>query len=160
MELFCPNCKEMPLIKFSFFKKGNITVIIKCKCGRKFEFLSTFIVEYTNILKIDNKIKNNESENQNSKLKKDLKYFCETCFQNIYKESNIKREKHHNHKLIKIDKNNLIISEEEFETITKNLEKAEDKINKYLPNMIDMLLKDCKKKSDKKEIEVLSDICL
>ena len=69
MELFCPNCKEMPLIKFSFFKKGNITVIIKCKCGRKFEFLSTFIVEYTNILKIDNKIKKNESENQNSKPK-------------------------------------------------------------------------------------------
>ena len=152
MELICSNCGEMPLIKFSFFKKANIMIIIRCRCGKKFEFLSTFIVKYTNILKI-------EEKKNLFKLKPDhnLKYFCETCFKNIYSDKN---EKHKDHKLTKIDKNNPIITDKEFETITNNLEKAEDKITKYLPNMIDMLLKDCKNKSDKKEIEVLSEISL
>ena len=157
MELLCQNCKEMPLIKFSFIKKGNIMVVINCKCGRKFEFLSTFIVEYTNILR--NNEKNNILISENNKLEQDkiLKYFCKTCFQNIYNENIIN---HKNHKLIKIDKNNPIITDKEFDIITKNLEKAEDKITKYLPKMIDMLIEDCKKKSEKKEIEVLSELCL
>ena len=37
---------EMPLIKITFIKKGKVLVIIKCKCGRKFHDLSTFISEY------------------------------------------------------------------------------------------------------------------
>ena len=55
MNLLCPSCNEMPLIKITFIKKGKVLVIIKCKCGRKFHDLSTFIVEYTNILKIKKK---------------------------------------------------------------------------------------------------------
>ena len=157
MELLCPYCKEMPLIKFYFLKKGKIIIAIKCKCGRKFHFLSTFVVEYTSILKIGEKSKNSKSENIKTENDKNLKYFCETCFQNIYNE---KIKKHDNHKLIKINNNNPIITDKEFDKITKNLEKAEDKINKYLPEMIDMLIKDAKKKSDKKEVEILSEICL
>ena len=157
MELLCPECKEMPLIKFSFIKKGNIIVIIHCKCGRKFDFLSTFIVEYTNILKINEKKNIIISDNKQLEKDKNLKYFCKTCFQNIYDEKIIN---HKYHELIKIDKNCPIITDNEFDIITKNLEKAEDKITKYLPKMIDMLIKDCNKKSDKKEIEVLSEICL
>ena len=157
MELFCPNCREIPLIKFSFIKKGKVMIIIRCKCGRTFDYLTTFIVKYTNILKIEenNDIKNFQN-NYAIKSDKGLKYFCETCFQNIYNE-NISI--HEGHKLIKIDENS-IISDEHFDTITKNLEEAEDKITKYLPKMIDMLLKDCKKKFDKIEIEYLSQICL
>ena len=157
MELLCPDCKEMPLIKFSFIKKGNLMVVIHCKCGRKFDFLSTFIAEYTNILKINFKDNIVKTEKNNLEQYKYLKYFCKTCYKNIYNE-NIAN--HQNHKLIKIDKNNPIITDREFDEITKNLEKAEDKITKYLPEMIDMLIKDAKKKSDKKEIEVLSEICL
>ena len=132
-------------------------VVINCKCGRKFDFLSTFIVDYTNILQINDKINIIRPKNNKIEYDRNLRCFCETCFENVYEE---KIKNHENHKLIKIDKDNPIISDKEFETITKNLEKAEDKITNYLPKMIDMLIKDAKKKSDKKEIEVLADICL
>ena len=52
MELFCQKCREMPLIKFSFIKEGNILVIIKCKCGKLFHDVSTFMADYTDILKL------------------------------------------------------------------------------------------------------------
>jgi hypothetical protein len=154
MEFFCPNCEEMPIVNFSFIKKGIAMAIIKCKCGRKFHDLSTFIVEYTNILKTNKKTNaiNNKIESDKS-----LQYFCETCFQNIYCE-NI--SEHQGHKLIKIDKNDPIITEEKFNKITIELEKAENKVMKYLPNLRDMLLKECSKKSEKVEIQNLSDICI
>ena len=116
MNLLCPSCNEMPLIKITFIKKGKVLVIIKCKCGRKFHDLSTFISEYI----IDqNKDKNNIIKETIFSEKKVL-YFCETCFINIYDETDIKIE-HENHKLIKIDNNNLIITEEEFNKITLNI---------------------------------------
>ena len=156
MELFCPYCKEMPFVNFSFIKKGKIMAIIKCKCGRKFHDLSTFIVEYTNILKINKNENSILTEKNKIKSDKSLNYFCETCFKNLYNDINLE---HEGHKLIKIDKNNLI-SEEEFIIITKNLEKAKHKVRKYLPEMRDMLLKECSKKTEKIEIENLSEISL
>ena len=158
MDLVCPYCKEMPLIRFSFVRKDKLMTVINCKCGKKFHDLSTFIVEYTNIIKI--KEKNNEIILNDNKIKKsdnDLIYFCETCFENIY--TNLSSN-HNGHKLIKIDKDNPIITNEEFEIITKKLKEAEDKVNKYLPEMRDMLLKECKKKSEKTEIEYLSKISI
>ena len=157
MELFCPKCKEMPLIKFTFLKKGKVIVIIKCKCGRKFDYLSTFIVDYTNILKIKEKNDIIKSIKYKPKSDKNLQYFCETCFQNVYSDE--KTSNHDNHKLIKIDKNNPIISSKDYEKITKNLEKAENKILKYLPDMVDMLLKECKKEKEKVEIKYLHESC-
>ena len=157
MELFCPDCKEMPLIKFSFIKKGIIMAIINCKCGRKFHYLSTFITEYTNILKTNENNNIIKSIKNNTQSDKDLQYFCETCFQNIYSNENISN--HYKHKLIKIFKNNPIISNKEFEKITKNLEKAEDKICKYFPEMVDMLIKESKNKKEKLEVEYLADSC-
>ena len=153
MELFCQNCNEMPLIRFSFIKEGNIIVIINCKCGKKFLDVSTFIVEYTDIIKIEgnkNTIKINNKPNSDI----NLIYFCEKCFKNIYKDT---YSYHKTHKLIKIDKNNPIITEQEFKKITEKLELAENKIKKYLPEMRDMLLKDCKNDSEKKEIENLAE---
>ena len=156
MDFLCPYCKEMPIVNFSFIEKGKVMAIIKCKCGRKFHDLSTFIAEYTDILKIN---KNPKSHSEENKIKSDksLIYFCETCFKNIYNELN---SEHEGHKLIKIDKDNPIITEEEFKKITINLEKAEDKVKNYLPEMRDMLINDCSKKSEKKEIENLSAISL
>jgi len=157
MDLLCPDCKEMPLIRFSFIRKGVIMAIINCKCGKKFHDLSTFIVEYTNILEIKQKEKIISSKIINPKSDKELAYFCENCFQNIYNENILK---HDGHKLIKIDKENIIISEEEFCKITSNLKEAENKVKNYLPEMRDMLLNDCTKKSEKVEIENLSEISL
>ena len=122
--------------------------IINCKCGKKFHDLSTFIVEYTNILEIKQKEKIISSKIINPKSDKELAYFCENCFQNIYNENILK---HDGHKLIKIDKENIIISEEEFCKITSNLKEAENKVKNYLPEMRDMLLNDCTKKSEKVE---------
>ena len=154
MELVCQDCSIMPLIRFSFIKEGIIIVIINCKCGRKFHNLSTFITKYKNIIKKDNENKNIiniESEDNNNS--DNIIYFCETCFQNIYKELN---PEHNGHKLIKINKNNLLIEDEEFERISKNLKLAENKILVYLPEMKEMLLKDCKNDKEKKEIENLA----
>ena len=50
MKLLCPYCKEMPLIKITLFKKGEVIIIIKCKCGKKFHDISTFIYDYTDII--------------------------------------------------------------------------------------------------------------
>ena len=96
MELFCPKCKEMSLIKFNFLKKGKVIVIIKCKCGRKFDYLSTFIVDYTNILKNKEKSDIIKSIKFNPKPDKNLQYFCETCFQNIYNDEKISNHDNHN----------------------------------------------------------------
>ena len=161
MELFCKTCKDMPLIRFSFIKEGKILVIIKCKCGKIFHDVSTFIADYTDILKtdIDTKTKNEpkiiHSDNN-------LIYFCETCFRNIYKELNSENEyhKHKDHKLIKLDKNKPLITKEEFEKITQKLKLAENKILNYLPEMRDMLLKDCKNDKERKEIEHLAEFNL
>ena len=53
-----------------------------------------------------------------------------------------------------------LIKDEEFEKITEKLKLAENKIEKYLPEMRDMLLKDCKNDSERKEIEYLAEINL
>ena len=129
--------------------------IIKCKCGRKFHDLSTFIAEYTNILENNKKANVIKNKIQSDKY---LLYFCETCFQNIYKKNNI--TEHKDHKLIKIDKSNPIITEEQFNKISTDLEKAENKVMKYLPELKDMLLKECSKDSEKTEIRNLSEICI
>ena len=153
MELFCEDCNEMPLIKFSFIREGNILVIVKCKCGRKFLDVSTFVADYTNIYKIDKK----QDINKKPKIEnsdKNLIYFCETCFENIYNEFGLE---HKGHLIVKIDKDNPIIKDEEFEKISEKLKLAENKIEKYLPEMRDMLLKDCKNDSERKEIEYLAE---
>ena len=150
MELFCQICKEMPLIKFSYIKEGEIIAIIHCKCGRKFHDVLTFIAEYTNIINIEQKQNEKKFENNSN-----LNYFCETCFQNIY--MNLTSE-HKKHKLIEIDKKSPIISDEEFEKITEKLKIAENKVLIYLPEMRDMLLEDCKDEKEKKEIIRISEI--
>ena len=149
MNLLCPSCNEMPLIKITFIKKGKVLVIIKCKCGRKFHDLSTFISEYI----IDQNNDKNNIIKETIFSEKKVLYFCETCFINIYDETNINIE-HENHKLIKIDNNNLIITEEEFNKITLNIKEATDKIKNYLPKMRDMLLDNCK--DEKEKIEVIN----
>ena len=156
MELICNDCSIMTLIRFSFVKEGMIIVIINCKCGRKFHDLSTFITEYTDIIKIDKneKINTKTEEKQNTD---NITYFCETCFQNLYKELG---PEHDGHKLIKINKNNLMIEDEEFEKISKNLKEAENKILVYLPEMKEMLLKDCKNDKERKEINNLAGLNL
>ena len=148
MNLLCPSCNEMPLIKITFIKKGTVLVIIKCKCGRKFHDLSTFTSEY--IIK-----KNEEKKNliQINLSDKNLLYFCETCFINIYTEENINSE-HEGHKLIKIDNLN-IITEEAFNKISININAATDKIKNYLPKMSEMLLNDSKNEKEKIEVNNL-----
>ena len=145
MNLLCPSCKEMPLIKITFMKKGKVLVIIRCKCGRKFHDLSTFVSEYLT------KSNNNQIQvikKPNSKLL----FFCETCFLNIY-DDNIEIKEHNGHKIIKIDENKeIIITEEEFNNITNNIKEAKDKINDYLPKMKDMLLDNSKSEKDKIEV--------
>ena len=161
MELFCPCCKELPLIKMSFISKGNIMAIINCKCGKKFHDFSTLIAQYTNILQNNNQINQRDSK-EKIKSDKNLIYFCETCFKNIYHNDNVNdkenviKSQHHNHILIKIDKDIPTITDEEFEKVTKNLKKVEEKVKKYLPELRDMLLDDCKKKNDKVEVEYLA----
>ena len=150
MNLLCPSCNEMPLIKITFFKKGSVLIIIRCKCGRKFHDLSTFVAEY--IIKIKKDKNNIIKENPISYNK--LVYFCETCFLNIYDNTNIIKE-HKGHKLIKICKdNNNIITKEEFDKISLNIKKAIDKIKNYIPKMRDMLLNDSK--NEKEKIEVIN----
>ena len=151
MNLLCPFCNEMPLIKITFIKKGSVLVIIWCKCGRKFHDLSTFVDEYiTNAKKDQNNLL---KENTNSRNK--LIYFCKTCFLNIYDNDTNILQKHKEHKLIKIDKdNNNIITKEEFDKIGINLKKATEKINDYLPKMRDMLIDDSK--NEKEKIEVIN----
>ena len=156
MELFCQNCKKMPLIKFSFIDEGKILSIINCKCGRKFHDVSTFIADYTNILN-NNKEKEEVIIDNKNIMVNNLKGFCETCFENIYNTTNLN---HVGHKIIKIDIKELIISKEDFEKITEKLKLAENKILIYLPEMRDMLLKDSKNDKEKKEIEYLSKINL
>lgn len=154
MELICHSCKIMPLIRFSFIKEGVILVVVNCKCGRKFHDLSTFISEYTDIINND-KDKNIElNDNKNKKNSDNLIYFCETCFQNIYNKLG---DEHKNHKLIKIDNNNLYIPNDQFEKISKNLKLAQHKILVYLPEMREMLLNDCKNDKERKEINNLAD---
>ena len=163
MELICQRCKKMPLIKFSFIKEGKILVIIKCKCGRIFHDVSTFIADYTNILKKDKVDKDDKEiekekeifDNEN-KIDDNLIGFCETCFENIYNIN--KNSIHKNHKLITINKESFLISNEEFENISEKLKSAEYKILKYLPEMRDMLLNDCKNDKEKKEIEYSAEI--
>ena len=134
MNLLCPSCNIMPLIKITFIKKGTVLVIIRCKCGKKFHDLSTFISEY--IIKQENE--ENSSINENTVAENKPLYFCETCFINIYTKEEINTE-HKDHKLINIDKDNLnIITEEEFNSISINIKKATEKINDYLPKMRDM----------------------
>ena len=140
MELFCPDCKKMPLIKFSFVKEGKILVIINCKCGKKFHDVSTFIADYTNILNMEKNCEIKKIENKINFNNK-LIGFCETCFENIYNDSNLYSE-HKQHKKININKKDLLIPNEEFEKITEKLKLAENKILKYLPEMRDMLIND------------------
>ena len=75
MNLLCPSCNEMPLVKITFIKKGSALAIIKCKCGKKFHDLSTFVAEYI--------IKTNKEEEEGDNIIKEnpnkLLYFCETC---------------------------------------------------------------------------------
>ena len=142
MKLLCQKCDKMPFIRLSYIEEGKIIVIINCKCGKTFHDVSTFASEYTDIeilhitkiVKIlDNKIINNNNIN--------LKYFCETCYENIYNDlDNI----HKNHQLIKID-NKQLISTIELNNIYQGLKKAEDKVLDYLPKMRDMLVNDFKK---------------
>ena len=148
----------MPLIKFSFVKEGKILVIINCKCGRKFHDVSTFIADYTNILNNDKneEIKKIES---NINLNNNLTGFCETCFENIYNDSHLtSKHEHDKHKIININKKDILIPNDEFEKITEKLKLAENKILKYLPEMRDMLINDCKNDKEKKEIECISEI--
>ena len=153
MELICQNCKKMPLIRFSFIKEGKIIVIINCKCGRKFHDVSSFIADYTNILK-NNENKEKEINNNQRKIDNNLIGFCETCFENIYNfDKNTINSVHPEHKLKMINKESLLISDEDFEAISEKLKLAENKILKYLPEMRDMLLKDCKNDKEKREIE-------
>ncbi len=156
MELFCKTCKKMPLIKFSFIEEGKILSIINCKCGRTFHDISTFIADYTNILNIDKEKKEQKIDNK-IVLDNDLVGFCETCFENIYNNSNLN---HEGHNIIKINMKDFLISKKDFETISEKLKLAENKIFIYLPEMRDMLLKDSKNDKEKKEIEYLSKINL
>ena len=152
MNLLCPSCNIMPLIKITFIKKGTVLVIIRCKCGKKFHDLSTFISEY--IIKQENE--ENSSINENTAAENKPLYFCETCFINIYTKEEISTE-HKDHKLINIDKDNLnIITEEEFNSISINIKKATEKINDYLPKMRDMLLDNSKNESEKIEVNNLA----
>ena len=151
MKLLCPLCNKMPLIKFSFIRESKVMAIIFCKCGKKYHDLNTFFAQYTDIFI-------NDKPDENLTPKKDstkLIAFCETCFENLY--DTIPNE-HKNHKIIKIDAKNPIMTDEEFIKITEKIEKAEEKITVYLPEMRDMLIEDGKTESDKKEIKILSEI--
>jgi hypothetical protein len=164
MKLICKTCEKMPLIKLFYVDEGRVIVRINCKCGKKFHDVSTFVSEYTDI-EIHQK-KENPDEILDNKLinqkkickEKNLYYFCETCFENIYDnlDINIIHEKHN---LIKIDSTNTI-DENELEQINKNLIMAENKIMKYLPEMRDMLLNDCKKEKEKEEIKHYSEFSM
>ena len=160
MELICQRCKKMPLIKFSFIKEGKILVIINCKCGRIFHDVSTFIADYTDILKNDKDDKEigkeKETLDNENNIDDNLIGFCETCFENIYNNNN--NSIHKEHKLKLINKETFLISNEEFEIISEKLKSAEYKILKYLPEMRYMLLNDCKNDKEKKEIEYSAEI--
>ena len=151
MNLLCPSCNEMPLVKITFIKKGSALAIIKCKCGKKFHDLSTFVAEY--IIKTN---KEEEGDNIIIDNQNKLLYFCETCFLNIYTDNDINTA-HKNHKLINISQDNMnIITEDEFNKISENIKKATDKIENYLPKMRDMLLNNSKNESEKIEVNNLA----
>lgn len=158
MEFFCPNCKEMPLINFVYLQKGKILAVIRCKCGKKFHDISTFIDEYTNIIqkdeKTESKIKIEEPKND-----KNLISFCYNCFENIYDDNKIKEE-HDTHNIIKIDKNNDLISDEEFDKITQNLAKTEEKVNNYLHDLEKLLIDNAKDKDEVIKIKNISSITI
>ena len=150
MKLLCQKCEKMPFIKLSYIEEGKILVIINCKCGKNFYDISTFASEYTDIDVLNQT--NLEKIIYNSEIKEEhnnLKYFCETCFENIYNNLD---NNHINHQLIKIDDSKLI-SSNELDNIDQNLIKAENKILDYLPKMRDMLIDDCKNEKEKKEIK-------
>jgi len=151
MKLICQKCNKMPFIKLCYIEEGKIIVRINCKCGKIFHDLSTFITQYTDINK-DTKIQINEEKEEkifkNEILEKNLIYFCETCFENIYNNLD---SNHINHKLIKINEENKI-NKSELENIYKRLREAENKVKEYLPNIRDMLLNNCKNEKEKKEI--------
>ena len=149
MKLLCQKCEKMPLIKLSYIEEGKIIVIIKCRCGKTFHDISTFASEYTSI-EILNQNKNEKIFDNNVIMDKsrNLKYFCETCFENIYDNDD---NDHINHKIINIDDNKLI-SSIELNDINQKLKEAENKILYYLPNMTDMLINDSKDDKEKKEI--------
>ena len=149
MKLLCQKCEKMPLIKISYIEEGKVIVIINCKCGKTFHDVSTFASEYTDIeilnqTKKEKIIDNNLINDKNIKLK----YFCKTCFENIYDNEN---NDHINHEIIKID-DTTIITDIEINEINKNLKKAENKILVYLPKMRDMLINDSKDEKEKKGI--------
>ena len=155
MKLICKRCEKMPLIKLYYVEEGKIIVRINCKCGKMFYDVSTFVSEYTDIEielkneKYDEILDNKLMKQKNLYTKKNLIYFCETCFENIYDNLDLNHEKHN---LIKIDSTK-IIEEKELEQINQNLLMAENKVMKYLPDMRDMLLNDCKKEKEKDEIK-------
>ena len=155
MKLICQKCNKMPFIKICFIDDGKIIVSIKCKCGKKFDDLTTFILEYTDI-DINNKDCEEEIYcNDNIIKEQDSFYFCETCFENIYNDLS----NHLNHKLIKIN-NEYILNKNKLKNIHKGLLEAENKVKEYLPQMRDMLLDDAKNEDEKNEIKNYSQITI
>ena len=78
MKLICQKCNKMPFIKICFIDDGKIIVSIKCKCGKKFDDLTTFILEYTDI-DINHKDYEEINNYENNIIKEqDSFYFCET----------------------------------------------------------------------------------
>ena len=122
MKLICQKCNKMPFIKICYIDEGKIIISIKCKCGKKFEDLTTFIIEYTDI-NINDRQNEEEIYYENDIIKEDLFYFCETCFENIYNDSS----NHSSHKIIKINKEYLI-NKDKLDIIHKGLLEAENKV--------------------------------
>ena len=154
MKLICQKCNKMPFIKICYIDEGKIIISIKCKCGKKFDDLTTFIIEYTDI-NINNKQNEEEIYYENDIIKEDLFYFCETCFENIYNDSS----NHSSHKIIKINKEYLI-NKDKLDIIHKGLLEAENKVKEYLPQMRDMLLNDTKDEKEKNEIKNYSELTI
>ena len=149
MKLICQKCNKMPFIKLCYIEEGKIIVRIYCKCRKLFHDISTFISQYTDINN-ETQIEINQELNKNEIIpEKNLIYFCETCFENIYNNLEVS---HKNHKLIKINEENTI-NNKELENIEKRLNEAENKLKEYLPKMRDMLLNNCKNEKEKNEIE-------
>ena len=151
MKLICKRCEKVPFIKLCYLEEGKLIVRINCKCGKLFHDISTFVSEYTDIeTQLETEKEEEILDNKKNTYKNNnLIYFCETCFENIY--SNNLDSIHENHILVKIDETKLITNEE-LDKINKNLKSAENKVLKYLPDMRDMLINDCKNEKEKKEI--------
>ena len=150
MKLICEKCQIIPLIKIFLYKEDSLIIVVKCKCGKKFHDLTSFIVDYTDL--IPEEAENNITEQNFKKIDNDNKLlcFCETCFENLNKDSLVD---HIGHQLIKIGYDKIIISDEELETISDRLKSAEKKIREYLPNLREMLSNDCKDENEKRNIE-------